>query len=126
MAKKAKAKKPPAKLRGGALVREMFTPPGASFTIDEIAAKLGCGGLTPRASASAVLSVLANPAKTEHPIRISRNRETNKYELQSGWAPGPGTPPKAKPEAKAAPKKTSQKKAAKAKPAKAEPAQASV
>lgn len=113
--------KPKPKLRGATLIREMFAPKGAAFTINQVVARMGLHGKTPKASAAAVFSVLANPAKTKNPIRISLDRETKKYSLQPGWAPGPGTPPKAKPEAKAAPKKVGKRKVGKRKVAKAAP-----
>ncbi len=110
MPKKSKPKTKP--LRGAALVREMFAEPKAAYTIDEIVAKLGCGGLTPRASASAVLSVLANPSRTKNPIKISRNLKTKKYSLQPGWEPSPRDLPD-KPAAPKA-KKAGKRKVAKA------------
>ena len=85
MPKKPKPKTKP--LRGATLIRHMFAAPKATFTIDEIVAKLGYKSKTPKASACAILSVLGNADKTENPIKISLDRETGKYSLQPGWAP---------------------------------------
>ena len=108
MTQKKKAKPKP--LRGASLVREMFASPETSFTIDEVVAKLGHKGLTPRASASAIFSVLANPAKTKNPVKIARDKTTGKYALVPGWHPAPRdlpdkpAAPKAKAKAKGKPK----------------------
>ena len=84
-----KTKPNPKPLRGAALVRDMFSDPKAAFTIDEVVARMGLNGKTPKASAAAVFSVLANPARTKDPIRISLDRETKKYSVQPGWHPAP-------------------------------------
>ena len=105
MPKKSKPKTKP--LRGATLIRHMFAAPKATFTIDEIVAKLGYKSKTPKASACAILSVLGNADKTENPIKISLDRETKKYSLQPGWEPSPRDLPcgAAAPKAKKAGKK---------------------
>ncbi len=111
MPKKSK----PKTLRGASLVREMFASPKAAFTIDEIVARLGYKSKTPKASAAAIISVLANPAKTKDPIRISRDRETHKYSLQPGWEPSPRDLPDKPAAPKAIKAKAGKRKAAKPK-----------
>ncbi len=75
MTKKTEAKKPRPTFPK---LRALFAPPGAAFTLDEIAERLG----TLRHSAGAAISVLGNPAKTKDPMRISLDRETGKYSVQ--------------------------------------------
>ena len=112
-----KTKTKPAKtLRGAALVRDMFSDPKAAYTIDEVVARMGLNGKTPKASAAAVFSVLANPARTKDPIRISMDRKTKKYALVAGWHPAPKDLPDKPAAPKAAKKKVAkagEKKAAK-------------
>ena len=111
-AKKAKSKKARAllvekPLRGGRLLRQMFAAPGARYTIEEICDQMKFKGKTPAASASATMSVLANPKKTDDPLRIVLNRETRYYAVAkpNGQGPSAKKPPKAesKKKAKSAP-----------------------
>ena len=93
MPKKSKPKKDPAKsnakpLRGAKLIRHMFAKSGAAFTMDELVTALGHGGKTPRATAAAIMSVLANPAKTPDPLKIVLDRKTGRYSVASTHVAG--------------------------------------
>ena len=80
-------KAPAAPRRKWGKLRDLFSKPGVALTIAEIAQKLG----TQKHSATAAISVLGNPGKTDDSLRISLDRETGKYSVDPTHVAGVGS-----------------------------------